>query len=50
MKNKKPRRFFGLLCAHEWEHVTNTIDNKGYPRHIQQCIHCYKMRAKRWSV
>ena len=43
-KDTRPRRFFGLLCAHHWEHwgeVRQTfVSGSIRERMVLQCKHC----------
>lgn len=56
MTPNKPRRFFGLLCAHKWEDTDRTIvrsyrhtspDEKHVvaSRAVCRCVHCGQIRS-----
>lgn len=45
MTPTKPRRFFGLLCAHKWEDTDRTIVRTYGSTAICRCVHCGKIRS-----
>ncbi len=50
MGDKRPRRFFSLLCAHKWENIGVGSKSNGFNRKefvVQQCEHCGELR--RWQ-
>ena len=45
MTPTKPRRFFGLLCAHKWVDTDRTIVRTYGSTAICRCVHCGKIRS-----
>jgi hypothetical protein len=40
----RPRRFFGLLCAHKWVPVGEAIGSRGTVKSVLQCEHCGELK------